>query len=161
MTKKLSLALLISCVFTTHNYVYATKISDDSLLSIAYLQEKLKASIDLICYITNPDDLPNSLKNFFFVLEDNEKISSRALVKQVTLDALTLLKKAQDKFINQSHFSVIADYLSSYLTSLNDGSMLSIITGKDKYVDAQKTYISNEGFLDIIDFNDESITREH
>ena len=151
MTKKLSLALLISCALTTHNYIHATKIADGSPFSIAYLPEKLKASIDLICDITDPDDLPDSLKNFFFILENDEKIGSRDTIKNATQDALILLKKAKDKFPNKSHFSIIAHYLQDYLNSLSDGSILNAITGKTGQFHAQQSDSNHEEFLDIID----------
>src|SRR5689334_7573034 len=110
MTKKIVLSFLIACTVVVHANIAATH-GAASPLSIAYVPEMVKASIDFICDITNPQDLPDSLRNFFFAFEKDENVSSRAVVKKATEDALAVLQKAKDKFVDKSHFTMIADYL--------------------------------------------------
>jgi hypothetical protein len=156
MTKKLLRVLLVSCAFITHAGLYAKGVSP---FTIAYLPEKLKATIELICDITDAKDLPDSLRNYFFALETNEKVSSREIVKSAAQDALALLKKAKNKFPSKSHFSIIVGYLKDYIASLDDGGMVNKITGKTKPSDLQDS-ISDEELLDIIDFNEALILND-
>src|SRR5260221_14387716 len=108
MTKKLLFAPFILCLFVIQSYMYAATITTKSPLSVVYVPEKLKASIDLICDITAPQDLPASLQNFFFILEQDSKISSRNVIKKVVEDARATLEKSQHKFIEKSHFLIIS-----------------------------------------------------
>ena len=161
MTKKLSLILLMTCAFTTHSHIYAANIAPGSPLSTVYLPEKLKASIELMCDITEPEDLPTSLKSFFFILEQDGKISSRETAKRATQDALTLLEQAKNKFTNRLHFAIIADYLKECLKRLNSDTALNTIPNKrGGQWDTQNAVISDEEFLNIIDLNAEAITRQ-
>src|SRR5205814_5897870 len=66
-----------------------------------------------------PDEITPSLETLSDILEKNGPIPSLNILKTATTEALALLKKAQSKFPNQSHFESIRDYLINYLNSLN------------------------------------------
>ena len=160
MIKKLSLVLLLSCAIAPHsNIVAAHANSHQSPISSAHLSDKYKATIDFICDITHPDELSNSLKALYFMLEKDENVGSLEIVRWATQDALALLEKSQDLFEKESDFALIHDYLKNYGLALNDDNAFAIMTADNRKkpadIDASDRY--DELYLDIIDANEQAI----
>lgn len=115
MIKKIPLMFLFLGITGLYNTISA---SIDEI-SIVHLPEDYIATLGLIHDIAHPHEITPSLETLSGILENNQPIPSLNMLKTATTEALALLKKAQSKFANQSHFESIRDYLINYLHSLN------------------------------------------
>src|SRR3990172_2773839 len=160
MVRKLSLVLLLSCAITPHSNMHAAVGMHHRDLSPADLSEKYKATIQLICDISPPDDISNPLRALAAIIERDEKIKSLDVVRAATRDALALLEKAEDQFV-KSHFAIIRKYLRNYSEALADVNALNIMTASsEKPADVVLPEMSDDTYLDIVDHNGATITRK-
>ncbi len=164
MIKKLLIVLLL-CMITPHNVAHAQEQSATRALPIP---EKYKATLDLICNITDPNILSDALKNFYNALENNTPIYSGSTIQRATHEALFLLERAQHLFSKKSHFELIHNYLENYLILLNHisnnldnlNTFLNNSLTYDEYsITMELPEVSDQYYLDIIDFNEQIITR--
>ena len=116
MIKKFSLVLLLSCIIAQHNNTYALTNSHEQTASGIHLPQKYTATINLLCDIADPDDIADSLRTLYTILEKNEPIDSSSMIQKATKNALLLLKKSQNKFVDKSHFVIIYNYLDAALS---------------------------------------------
>src|SRR5579863_5532207 len=160
MIKKVSLMILLSCVPILHSAHTHTDPSQLLLIS-SHLSQKYKATIQFIYNISDREDVSKELKSLYVMLENNKLTTSLNTIQKATKDALSLLEKYHNEFVNKEEFDLIYNYLTNYEQALHDNNAFDIMTmNNEQPADIYMPNISDAQYLDVVASNDKTITRQ-
>lgn len=124
--------LLCAHIITMCNYTIPIENDPQSIVDIAHLPAKLKSIITFMYEIIDPSERTNDLNNIYQAIQENKNIISRTIIEKVAHHLSRFIKEHESFFTNKDDFNIISAYITNYIKSLNDGSLLLEMTDKKR-----------------------------
>src|SRR5437899_1038386 len=100
-TKKLLRLLLCAQIITAYNYARPAECEPQSIVDIAHLTTKLKAIVEFMYDLIDPEDRTKELTSVYRAIEENKNIISRSTAEIITQDLVSFVNDHKIFFANQ------------------------------------------------------------
>lgn len=154
--------LLCAQILTTCNYTLPAAYEPQSVIDIAHLPAKLKTVITFMYDIAEAKDRTEEFDAAYKAILNNESIISHSIAQVATRNVLNFLEYHADYFESKKDFTIISNYLKSYLSELNSGLQIIDATnrGLSKKEKNTKIKISYLEFLNILHRTRENVIKK-